>query len=171
MTATPVRYAFETSMQLTLYTDYALRTLIYVASHPGEPISSARIAEAFEISPDHVAKAAKSLTRAGYLRAKRGAHGGVELAQAACDIRIGEVARLFEGPAGVLECIRTPPGNCKISPACRLKRVLKRAEEAFFAELDQVTLADMLENRPQLVRLLSPQARTATAPSKLKSKT
>lgn len=141
-------------MQLTLYTDYALRVLIYVGSHPGEPISASRIAEAYAISGDHVAKAAKNLTRAGLLRATRGAHGGVELAQAACDIRVGQVVRLFEGDRGLLECLSHTPASCKIAPACRLKRALKRAEDAFFFELDQVTLADVLENRPQLLRLL-----------------
>lgn len=141
-------------MQLTLYTDYALRVLIYLGTHPGEPIPASQIAHAYEISLDHVSKAAKTLTREGFLSATRGAHGGVELAKSPCEIRVGQVVRIFEGGRGLLECMGQPLPQCKLAPACRLKSALFRAEDAFFAELDAVTLEDIIDNKPQLVRLL-----------------
>ena len=141
-------------MQLLMYTDYALRALIYVGTHPDEPVPASTIARAYDISIDHVAKATKALTRAGLLRATRGAGGGVELALPPSKIRIGEVIRQFEGERGIVECMGDPPGDCRIAPSCRLRGALKRAEDAFYAELDRYTLADMLANRPQLLRLL-----------------
>src|SRR2546421_12972581 len=84
-------------MQLLVLTDFALRVLIHAAVHPRESAGAAAIADAYGISVDHVAKAAKALTRHGLLRATRGAGGGVQLAQPARQIRIGDVGRLFEG--------------------------------------------------------------------------
>ncbi|HVJ89235.1 MAG TPA: Rrf2 family transcriptional regulator [Labilithrix sp.] len=141
-------------MQLLLYTDYALRALLYVGAHPSEPVPASAIAEAYGISVDHVSKATKALTRAGLLRAKRGAGGGVELAKPASEIRVGDVVRLFERDKGLVECFRASESSCKITPVCRLRRALEQAEKAFYAELDGWTLADLVENRPQLVRLL-----------------
>jgi Rrf2 family nitric oxide-sensitive transcriptional repressor len=141
-------------MQVLRYTDYALRALIYVAVHPDTPVSAATIAGAYRISVDHVAKATKALTRAGLLRATRGAAGGVELARPAAKIRLGAVVRLFEQGRGAVECLRDTAASCKIETSCRLRGVFVQAEAAFLAELDRHTLADIVENRPQLVRLL-----------------
>src|SRR5262245_20504163 len=93
-------------MQLLTYTDYALRVLLYVGAHPGAPAPASAIANAYGISVDHVAKAAKALTRHGLLHATRGVGGGVELARRPTDIRLGAVVRLFEEDRGPVECLR-----------------------------------------------------------------
>jgi Rrf2 family nitric oxide-sensitive transcriptional repressor len=141
-------------MQLLMYTDYALRALLYVGTHPAEPVPASAIARAYEISADHVAKATKALTRSGILRATRGAGGGVELAVPASEIRIGDVVRQFEGGPGLVDCLGDDPKPCRIDASCLLRGALRRAEEAFYAELDRYTLADLLVNRSQLVKLL-----------------
>jgi Rrf2 family nitric oxide-sensitive transcriptional repressor len=140
--------------QLLLYTDYALRVLIYVGTHPEAPVPTPAIAAAYGISVDHMAKAAKALTRHGLLRATRGVRGGVELARPARDIRVGQVVRLFETDRGPVECLRAGGSPCRIEPGCRLRRLFQRAEAAFYRELDACSLEDLFENRPQLIRLL-----------------
>ncbi len=141
-------------MQLLLYTDYALRVLIYAATHPGEPVAAATIAEAYGISADHVAKAAKALTRQGLLQATRGAAGGVRLAKPPHQIRIGDVVRFFEAGRGTVSCLQAGGPPCKIQPACRLRDAFARAGEAFYSELDAVTLADITASGAGIVRLL-----------------
>jgi len=142
-------------VQLLTYTDYALRVLIYVGSRPGAPVPTSAIADAFDISSDHVAKAAKALTRHGLLRAVRGAKGGVQLNKEATKIGVGDVVRLFEGDRGPVSCLReNDPAPCAIAPGCRLRHLFQRAEAAFYRELDQQTLADLLENRQRLLQLL-----------------
>ncbi len=154
-------------MQLRMYTDYALRALLYVGSHPGQPVPASTIAAAYEISLDHLAKATKALTRAGFLSSTRGSGGGVVLAKPASDICIGAVVRLFEGRTGQLvDCEGERVAPCRIASACRLRAALAAAEAAFFAELDAVTLEDLLGSRAQLVHLLgarSPRRRAATS--------
>ena len=152
-------------MQLLLYTDYALRVLIYVGTHPDAPVATPAIAAAYGISVDHVAKAAKALTRHGLLQATRGARGGVELAKPAREIRLGDVVRLFETGRGPVECLRAGGTPCKIEPGCRLRRVFQRAQAAFFRELDACTLEDLFQNRLQVRGLLDAKtlARRASA--------
>ena len=123
-------------MQLTRFTDYALRTLLYLGSHPDQVIPASAISEAFEISPDHLAKAAKWLTQRGYVRAARGAGGGLSLARAPASIRIGALVRESEPQAGVLECFEPEIQFCKLEPSCILKRALTEATRAFYAVLD-----------------------------------
>lgn len=149
-------------MQLLLYTDYALRVLIYAATHPGDPVSAAAIAEAYGISPDHVAKAAKALTRQGFLRSSRGVGGGVRLAKAPREITVGEIVRLFETGRGAVACLQVDGPPCKIQPGCRLRRAFERAEAAFYRELDGVTLEDVVQGSTGLVRLLA--SRTPARP-------
>ncbi len=141
-------------MQLRMYTDYALRVLVYAGTHPSRPVSAFAIAQAYGISTDHVAKASKALTREQLLHATRGARGGVQLARPASEIQIGTVVRLFEGNREVVDCDGATAQPCRIAASCRLRGMFAEAEEAFYAVLDRYTLADVVQNRPQLVQLL-----------------
>lgn len=142
-------------MQLTLFTDYTLRTLMYLGSHPDEVVPASRVSEAFGISADHVAKAAKWLTQRGYVRAQRGKTGGLTLARKASSIRIGQLVNETEPHMNLLECFDRDTNRCPITPACKLKKALAEARAAFVAALDVYTLEDLLVNRPQLVQLLA----------------
>src|SRR6476620_1454086 len=113
-------------MRLGLHTDYALRTLIYLAGR-SERASVAQVAAFYEISKDHVAKVVQSLARQGYVRSIRGAGGGIELARRPEEIRIGEVIEDFEGNLHLLECVGVE-NVCVIQPGCKLRSVLAQAE-------------------------------------------
>ena len=43
----------------------------------------------------------------------------------------------------LVECFDPGSDTCTLTPDCRLKGVLGKALKAYFAELDQVTLADI----------------------------
>jgi Rrf2 family nitric oxide-sensitive transcriptional repressor len=142
-------------MQLLTYTDYALRVLLYVGAHPDAPVPASAIAAAYDISLDHVAKAAKALTRHGFLRATRGVGGGVQLAKSPSTIGVGAVVRLFEEDRAPVTCLQKHSAErCAIAPSCLLRHAFQSAEAAFYRELDAHTLADLLTNRPRLVQLL-----------------
>jgi Rrf2 family nitric oxide-sensitive transcriptional repressor len=144
-----------TLMQLTLFSDYALRTLLYLGSHPGQVVPASRISDAFGISADHVAKAAKWLTQRGYVQAQRGKSGGLQLARNPNTIRIGQLVNETEPHMHLLECFDRETNRCPITGACKLKKALFEARAAFIAALDAYTLEDLLINRPQLVQLLA----------------
>lgn len=142
-------------MRLTVYTDYALRVLMYAALHPKRRPTISEIATAYSISRNHVMKVVYELGVAGYIETVRGQHGGIQLARAPRDIVIGEVIRRTEPEVAVVPCLESANNSyCAITPACKLRRALQQATTAFFAVLDTYTLADFTENRRLLTELL-----------------
>ncbi len=134
-------------MRVTKHTDYALRVLIYLATSSEERVSTSQIADAHRISHAHLQKVVRALGEAGFIELHRGAQGGIELAQDSSEISIGEVVRLLEGHDALVECFQPLSSQCVISTACRLKGALARAQEAFFGELDPITLASLVRGR------------------------
>ena len=142
-------------MQLTLYTDYSLRVLIYVGLKTAGLATITEIADAYGISRNHLVKVVHNLSSQGYIEALRGKGGGLRLSRPAEQIIIGDVVRHTEPNFDLVECFdQQEPGACPITPVCKLKGSLGRAFGAFMAVLDEVTLADVLNNRQDLARPL-----------------
>ena len=141
-------------MRLALQTDYALRTLIYLAAEPGRA-NVQKIAEFYGISRDHVAKVVQQLARFEFIRSLRGVGGGIELRKKPEDIRVGEVVLAFEGNMHLLECVATEK-VCVIQPGCRLRGVLAEAERLQMDYLLSVRLSDIVEQGRPLVQLTLP---------------
>jgi Rrf2 family nitric oxide-sensitive transcriptional repressor len=129
-------------MRLALQTDFALRTLLYLATHSGRAKIS-EVAEFFGISAHHLGKVAHQLGRLGYARNVRGPGGGIELARPAAAISVGEVIAAFEGTTHLLECVGTP-GVCIIQPGCTLRGVLAEAERRQMDYLGGITLESLV---------------------------
>ena len=142
-------------MRLTDHTDYALRTLIYLAVHPDQLIKSEDIGRSYGISQNHLGKVIHRLGVEGYLEVKRGRGGGIRLSRNPSDIVIGDVVRSMEANLALVECQAEDGGACAISPACHLKGILGEASSAFFDVLDGVTLETIvLRRRKALAHLL-----------------
>jgi Rrf2 family nitric oxide-sensitive transcriptional repressor len=140
-------------MRLTTYTDYTLRTLIYLALERERLARIADIAESYGISENHLMKVVHRLGLAGYVETVRGKHGGLRLAEPPEAINLGEVVRRTEPDLDLVPCFE-PSGLCRIRPACALKGVLGEALGAFLAVLDRYTLADLIRPRRELAGLL-----------------
>lgn len=138
-------------MQLTSFTDYGLRALIYMASLPeGKMTSITEVTQVYGVSRNHMVKIINQLSHMGFVEAIRGKNGGIRLGKPAADIIVGEVVRALE-PLSLVNCSAE---FCHITPACRLKRVLNQAIEQFLKELDRHTLAELVENNSPLYKLL-----------------
>lgn len=140
-------------MRLTTFSDYSLRVLIYLATEPDRRATIAQVAGAFEISENHLMKVVHFLGKAGWLRNVRGKGGGLELARAPEEIRVGAVIRGCETQLPA-ECFDRETNRCVITSVCRLKHVLAEASEAFYRTLDQYTLEDVAGNRRVLSKVL-----------------
>jgi Rrf2 family nitric oxide-sensitive transcriptional repressor len=140
-------------IRLNLSTDYALRTLLYLASHPGRQVSTREVVQFYGISADHVSKVVQHLVHAGLVRSGRGRTGGLQLGRPASEITVGRVVELFEGPVSLLDCVTTQ-GVCVIQPGCRLRGVLDRAGAQLVETLNGVTLAELTAPPgPSLIQL------------------
>lgn len=142
-------------MQLTLYSDYSLRVLIYLGTKPhDEPVTITDIAQAFGISRNHLVKVVHNLSLLGYINTVRGKRGGMQLSRPPDKINLGEVVRHTEGSFDIVECFNSTTNTCPISPVCKLKGVIREAYRGFIGVLDQYTLADILKNKKQLQSIL-----------------
>ncbi|WP_230657616.1 RrF2 family transcriptional regulator [Psychrobacter sp. I-STPA10] len=94
-------------MRLTSYSDYALRTLMYLAvmPNPDELATIADIAEGYQISKSHLTKIIHQLAQLGYIDSVRGKNGGIRLAKLPKDINLGEVLRHTEADFAIVPCL------------------------------------------------------------------
>jgi len=126
-------------MQLTLFSDLALRVLMFTHAAGERLVTIDEIAEAYAISRSHLTKVVNALTRAGYLTSVRGRSGGLKLAKPANEIVLGNVIRMTEPDFALVECFAT--GNrCVIAKCCKLQGVLNEALQAFLDVLDRNTV-------------------------------
>lgn len=128
-------------MQLSRFTDYAVRVLIYSAMFPDRLVTLHEMSDFYGISLAHLRKVVHKLGKLGYLKTYRGKHGGVRLQRDPAGINVGQVVGEFEGRKHLIDCVGL---RCVVLPACGLPGVLKRAQGAFYAELEKHTLADVI---------------------------
>jgi Rrf2 family nitric oxide-sensitive transcriptional repressor len=131
-------------MRLTAFTDYALRTLIYLASSRDRLVTVQEIADAHGIAKNHLTKVVHQLGALGYIDTVRGRNGGLRLGPEPADINVGGVVRHMETDFHMAACFDAKAPGCIYAPGCGLKGTLARASQAFLDVLDQSTLDAML---------------------------
>jgi Rrf2 family transcriptional regulator, nitric oxide-sensitive transcriptional repressor len=141
-------------MQLTLFSDYSLRTVIYLGVHRDRLVPIAEIARAYRISENHLVKVAHMLAKLGVIQSVRGRGGGLRLGGEPARINIGQLVRKTEPNLDLVECFNATTNTCPITPACRLKGTLIEARSAFLQVLDRVTLADLLGGQEKQLQKL-----------------
>ncbi len=129
-------------MRLTMFTDYALRTLILAASKRDKNVTIAEAASVYGISAPHLKKVVRTLVREGFLEGQRGRSGGFRLAAAPEAINLGQVIRATEPDFAMVECFRED-NQCCITRACRLPAIFNRALQAMLEVFDRYSLADI----------------------------
>lgn len=142
-------------MRLTVYSDYALRTLMYLAVKEDGLATIAEIAEAYGISKNHLMKVVHALGVAGYVETVRGRGGGLRLAKPREAIVLGEVVRQTEPDMALVPCFAPIDDDCAIARCCLLRNVLSQAGDAFFEVLDSYSLADLVRPRNRLRKALA----------------
>jgi Rrf2 family nitric oxide-sensitive transcriptional repressor len=140
-------------MRLTVFTDYTLRTLIYLALRPDTLVTISDIAESYHISNNHLMKVVHQLALSGDVTTVRGQRGGLRLARAPEQINIGQVVRRAEADLELVPCFGSQ-ADCLIRAACKFAHAVDEATRAFMATLDSYTLADMVQPRETLCSLL-----------------
>lgn len=134
-------------MRLTLYTDYALRLLMYLALHEDRLSTISEVAASYEISRNQLMKVASHLAAAGYIKSMRGKGGGLKLARASRSISLGDVVRYTEPDMALVVCFEPVGERCAIRRCCVLRDALKRSRGAFLDILDGYSLADLARPR------------------------
>lgn len=134
-------------MRLSQHSDYAFRMLIRVALRAPALSTVEEVAQDLRLPATHLHKVAQTLARHGYLHTVRGRGGGLGLARPPEMVRLGQVAAVTEPDFQIAPCMSASGDDCPIYDACILRTALSNAGEAFLAELDKWTLADLLKKR------------------------
>ena len=152
-------------MRLTVFSDYALRVLLVLASRTDALVTITDISAAFAISDAHLTKVANALGKTGWVDTVRGRNGGMRLATDPRKLRLGEVVQRLEADFALVECFGEDD-HCVLTGGCGLQQALALAMKAFLAELDRYTLADLVNSSPALASLSMWQPLTWKLPRK-----
>jgi Rrf2 family nitric oxide-sensitive transcriptional repressor len=134
-------------MQLTRFTDYSLRTLIYLGLNQDRLVTISEVSEAYKVSENHLMKIVHKLGQNGYIETLRGKGGGLRIARDLESISVGSVVRDTEETMDLAECFDTEIQDCPMLPGCALRAALMAARENFLNTLDTYTIADLIANK------------------------
>ncbi len=132
-------------MQITKRADYAVRTMMDVASlGEGATALTHEVASRQKLPAAFLAKIVLSLTQAGLLRSFRGAGGGIALSRPAGEITLLQVVEAVDGPIAVNSCVLWPEECCR-GGECAVHRVWCEAQSLLVEHLTGITLASLVE--------------------------
>ncbi|TFC95157.1 MULTISPECIES: Rrf2 family transcriptional regulator [Cryobacterium] len=130
-------------MRINAFSDVSLRALMFLATLPEGDLQTSRlIADAVATPYTHVSKAVIRLRDLGLVESVRGRTGGVRISSAGRQATVGWLLRELDTRADVADC-ETPRGDCPLHLGCGLRVALRRAREAFYAELDDIVIGGL----------------------------
>ena len=138
------RAAILVTMQLTRFTDYSLRLLIFLAHREGMPTTIKDVSDAHGVSQAHMMKVVRRLGRLGYIKTTRGKKGGISAAREPAAISIGRVIRDVEMITPVECFVPNYDGSCLLFPNCALRGALQSAQLHYLRFLDGYSVADVM---------------------------
>ena len=150
-------------MRLTTRTNLAARVLMACAVNDGMIVRTSEIAKKCNASTHHLLQVVNLLHGNGFVETIRGRSGGLRLARPMEQISIGAVFRIFEAGVPFAECFDDQANSCPLSSTCRLRTYISRSLEAFYHELDMVTLTDLVKGNCGLTALLDMSPGLATS--------
>jgi len=130
-------------MQITQTADYAVRTVVYLATHGGDgPVAAAAIAKEMTIPGDYISKVIQALSRAGLVESVPGRNGGARLARSPSDLSMLEIIEAVDGPVALTRCV-IRPGACPRDRYCVVHKFWKKAQRGLVGLLSETKIADI----------------------------
>lgn len=131
-------------MQLSKFTDYAFRALIYLARNRESNATVDILASELQISEHHLKKIINKLAKTDYVVSIKGRSGGLRLGLEPREINLGKVLRITEENLNLVECMDKPELCPLMKDGCKLKGIISSSLEIFVKEMDKYTLEDVL---------------------------
>ena len=130
--------------------EYALRAMVCLAAHPGEPQSNAQIAVTTKVPSAYLSKVLQKLAKAELVHGQRGVQGGFTLARPAAETTILEIVSAVDP----IQRIRTCPlglaaHGVRLCPLHkRMDQALAQVESAFSSTTLAAILAEPGDSIP-----------------------
>ncbi|MEN8077413.1 Rrf2 family transcriptional regulator [Clostridioides difficile] len=131
-------------MQLSKFTDYAFRALIYLAKNPEDNGTVDKLADKLNISTHHLKKVINKLAKTDYIISTKGRNGGLKLGLKPEEINLGKVLLLTEENLSLVECMNEPEKCPLMKEECRLKGIISKSLNGFLNEMSKYTLQDII---------------------------
>lgn len=140
-------------MQLTRFTDYSLRVLIFLCHQPADKkISLDFLATQFNMNHHHLTKISQKLVSLGWVHSTRGKSGGLTIDTSTKAMDIGSIVKALESNVMPIDCAGL---ECPISNNCKLAGALYRAAQAFLEVLSSYRLEDIALDEFEILHLSS----------------
>ncbi|MCA4134449.1 Rrf2 family transcriptional regulator [Arthrobacter sp. M4] len=134
-------------MKINAFADVSLRAMMVLSAAPeGSLLTTQNIADAVGTPYNHVSKAVARLRELGVIDVERGRNGGSRINANGRRATVGGLLRSIDNRRDPAEC-ESPNGDCPLIAECRLRVALARAREAFYRELDGVTVSELPTSR------------------------
>ncbi|MFZ9857304.1 MAG: RrF2 family transcriptional regulator [Roseiflexaceae bacterium] len=135
-------------MRMSSQVEYGLRAMIDIAVHGVDvPVQAGEIHRRQNIDEHFISQILLMLRRAGLIESLRGRQGGHRLSRPASRITVLEIIEALEG----CDLTRERPINSSIADALVVRNVWTEAREQAQIHMQRTTLADLCEQRNQLV--------------------
>lgn len=134
-------------MHLTRFTDYSIKVLSHLATHPEQRVTIRQISDIYNISRNHLMKVVSFLSSHDYVDSQRGPGGGIQLKKPATEINLADIVVDAEGDLSMLDCMREHPARVSASDR-QLRSIMTQALEAFIETLGAYSLADLATPEP-----------------------
>lgn len=136
-------------MRISARTRYATRILLDLAEHAGAgPVPVSDVAARTGITPQFIEQIMKSLRRCGLVVSRRGVAGGYALAADPAAISLGAIVRCTEEIQDLAPCVDEAE-RCHRAQGCRTRQAWQRVARVLFAELDAISLGELLNGDVQ----------------------
>ena len=140
-------------MKISTKGRYALRLMLDLAyNHTGSFIPIKNISQRQDISDKYLEQIITQLSRAGLVKSARGAQGGYMLAKEPQEYTVGEILRLLEGNLAPVACVDDTKEACPRADECVTMEVWREIKDAVNKVVDNITLADLVEQQRQKCR-------------------
>ena len=136
-------------MVITRATEYAIRTIIYLAKHPkGEIVLKKDICRTQEVTPAFLTKILQPLIKVGIVSSQRGVGGGFLLNRPAEKITLLDILEAEEGPLKLNHCL-VEKGLCQRDALCSAHIVWEEAQTSMIEVLQRHDIAELVRMEKQ----------------------
>lgn len=149
-------------MVITRATEYAVRTVVFLAQQPkNEIVLKKDICRTQEVTPAFLTKILQPLIKAGIVSSQRGVGGGFLLARDPNQITLLDILQAEEGQLKLNHCL-VDTNLCHRDAYCSAHEVWYEAQNKMAEVLRHYTVADMVRRQEEKLTCLKLQETAAS---------
>lgn len=132
---------------------YALKALAHMAKHQeqGSYVKASAMARAENIPKKFLEQILLDLKRGRIINSRQGAAGGYYFLRPPAEITLADIHRIIDGPIALVPCASLnfyePCDDCPNVEVCQIKVALVTVREQTLAAMQNITIANLLEER------------------------